>query len=234
MNSITVLLAEDEPVLGKLIKDALERKSYQVCWAKDGQEAYDYYRRHRPDLCILDVMMPVINGYELAGMIRKLSGEVPLLFLTARSATADVVKGFESGGNDYLRKPFSLEELMLRIGELLRRKNSRHNARNDNAAGSYFLGMYEFNPVTQILKSDQGSLKLSFKESELLKALILHKNDLLLRRDALIQLWGDDTFFNARTMDVYIARLRKYLQNDPRLSILNIRGYGYKLLENDE
>lgn len=234
MNRITILLAEDEPVLGKLIKEALERKSYHVLWAEDGQKGYELYRTNQPDLCILDVMMPAINGYELAAMIRKLSGEVPLLFLTARSATSDVVKGFEAGGNDYLRKPFSLEELMLRIQELLRRKTGRPDNHNDNIAETYLLGIYQFNPVTQILKSDKENLKLSFKESELLKALILHKNDLLLRKNALIKLWGDDTFFNSRTMDVYIAKLRKYLQNDPRLSILNIRGYGYKLLENDE
>ena len=232
---ITILLAEDEAVLGKLIKEALERKSYKVLWAQDGQEAYDFYCINKPGLCILDVMMPLINGFELATMIRKLSGEVPLLFLTARSATNDVIKGFESGGNDYLRKPFSLEELLLRVQELLRRQGGRQVDTSGKVSGeTYSLGIYQFSPVTQLLKSEQESFKLSFKESELLKALILHKNDLLLRKDALIRLWGDDSFFNARTMDVYIAKLRKYLQNDPNLSILNIRGYGYKLLEEDQ
>lgn len=226
----TILLAEDEAVLGKLIKEALERKSYDVIWAKDGQGAYDLYCAHKPDLCILDVMMPAINGFVLAGMIRNLSKDIPLLFLTARSETADVVKGFESGGNDYLKKPFSLEELMIRIKELLRR-NHHVVAESTTPTGYFQLGRYQFSPVTQLLRSDDASFKLSFKESELLRLLISYKNTLLPRKETLMQLWGDDSFFNSRTMDVYIARLRKYLKHDPSLSIVNIRGFGFKLIE---
>jgi DNA-binding response OmpR family regulator len=226
----TVLLAEDEIVLGKLVKEALERKSFEVLWAKDGQEAYDLFCRHNPDICILDVMMPSVNGFALAGMIRSLSKEVPLLFLTARSETEDVVKGFESGGNDYLKKPFSLEELMLRIKELLRRKEQFTPA--DQIQPEYYqIGKYQFSPVTQFLKSEAETVKLSFKESELLKSLINYKNTLMPRKEILLELWGDDSFFHSRTMDVYIARLRKCLRHDPALSIVNIRGFGFKLID---
>lgn len=226
----TILLAEDEAVLGKLVKEALERKSFHVIWAKDGQEAYDLYCSHKPDLCILDVMMPAINGFVLAGMIRNLSVDIPLLFLTARSETTDVIKGFESGGNDYLKKPFSLEELMLRIKELLRRNVQLASA--STASTEYLqIGKYQFSPITQLLRSNEESFKLSHKESELLKLLISYKNTLMPRKETLMELWGDDSFFNSRTMDVYIARLRKYLKHDPSLSIVNIRGFGFKLIE---
>lgn len=225
-----ILLAEDEVVLGKLIKEALERKSFAVLWAKDGQEAYDLFCHHHPDICILDVMMPSINGFELATKIRTLSKNIPLLFLTARSETEDVIRGFESGGNDYLKKPFSLEELMLRIKELLRRKEQLMPEKETQP--EYFqIGKYQFSPVAQSLRSDEEVVKLSFKESELLRALIAYKNTLMPRREILIQLWGDDSFFHSRTMDVYIARLRKYLKHDPALSIVNIRGFGFKLIE---
>jgi len=166
----------------------------------------------------------------LAGMIRTLSREVPLLFLTARSETEDVVRGFESGGNDYLKKPFSLEELMLRIRELLRR-SSHEQEKQAAAPEQYTLGKYRFSPVTQLLQSDEEVFKLSFKESELLRALIEYKNTLMPRKETLLQIWGDDSFFHSRTMDVYIARLRKYLKHDPALSIVNIRGFGFKLVE---
>jgi DNA-binding response OmpR family regulator len=229
----TILLAEDEAVLGKLVKEALERKSFHVIWAKDGQEAYDLYCSHKPDLCILDVMMPAINGFVLAGMIRNLSADIPLLFLTARSETTDVIKGFESGGNDYLKKPFSLEELMLRIKELLRR-SVQSTSMSATSTEYLQIGKYQFSPITQLLRSDEESFKLSHKESELLKLLISYKNTLMPRKETLMELWGDDSFFNSRTMDVYIARLRKYLKHDPSLSIVNIRGFGFKLIEENE
>ncbi|WP_118972223.1 response regulator transcription factor [Taibaiella koreensis] len=227
----TILLAEDEVILGKLVKEALERKSFEVLWAKDGQEAYDLFCSRQPDLCILDVMMPAINGFVLAEMIRTLSKDIPLLFLTARSETDDVVRGFEVGGNDYLKKPFSLEELMLRIKELLRRNSQPATTQTSE---HYQIGKYSFSPVTQILRSDEETFKLSFKESELLNALIAYKNSLMPRKEILLQLWGDDSFFHSRTMDVYIAKLRKYLKHDPALSIVNIRGFGFKLVEENQ
>lgn len=227
----TILLAEDEVVLGRLIKEALERKSYKVIWAPDGRQAYDLYCQHQPDLCILDVMMPAINGFALAAMIRSLSGAVPVLFLTARSETEDVIKGFESGGNDYLKKPFSLEELLLRVRELLRRGAATTVTGNITTTDIYRIGTYTFNPVTQILKSPKQDYTLSFKECQLLLKLLEYKNTLTPRKEVLIALWGDDNFFHSRTMDVYVVRLRKYFKDDPDLSIINIRGFGFKLID---
>jgi DNA-binding response OmpR family regulator len=226
----TILLAEDELVLGKLIKEALERKSFQVLWARNGQEAYDLYCSNRPALCVLDIMMPVINGFVVAANIRALSKDVPILFLTARSETDDVIRGFEAGGNDYMKKPFSLEEFQLRVQELLRR-NQLGGAASTIPIENFVLGIYQFSPVSQVLKCDKETIKLSFKESELLNALISYKNTLMPRKEILLQLWGDDSFFHSRTMDVYIGKLRRYLKHDPNLSIVNIRGFGFKLIE---
>lgn len=228
----TILLAEDELVLGKLIKEALERKSFEVVWARNGQEAYDLYCAHRPDLCVLDIMMPVINGFVVASNIRALSKDVPILFLTARSETDDVIRGFEAGGNDYMKKPFSLEEFQLRVQELLRRNQQPATSGNSTVSiENFVLGIYQFSPVSQVLKCDKETIKLSFKESELLNALISYKNSLMPRKEILLQLWGDDSFFHSRTMDVYIGKLRRYLKHDANLSIVNIRGFGFKLIE---
>lgn len=227
----TILLAEDEPILGKLVMEALEKKGYQVHWAKDGQEAFDSFRQQQPNICILDVMMPTINGFVLAGKIRNISDTVPILFLTARSETADVIKGFEVGGNDYLKKPFSIEELFLRIRELLKRSTQQSPLLTQELPKEKSnIGQYEFDPVTQVLQWDSESIVLSHKETQLLQALLVHRNDLMPRREALMKIWGDDSFFNARTMDVYITKLRKYLRHDESVSIVNIRGLGFKLI----
>lgn len=227
----TILLAEDEPVLGKLVKEALERKGYQVNWATDGQAAFEQFRVNVPDICILDIMMPTLNGFVLAGKIRNISETVPILFLTARSETSDVVKGFEVGGNDYLKKPFSLEELFLRVNELLKRSlQTNPLLSQDLSKEKSNIGIYQFDPVGQTLKCDAETVTLSHKETMLLQALIMHKNDLMPRREALMKIWGDDSFFNARTMDVYITKLRKYLHHDESVSIVNIRGLGFKLI----
>lgn len=228
----TILYVEDEVTLGKMIKEAMERKSYEVIYAADGNEALQLFQHTMPDICVLDVMLPGMDGFTLAGKIREQNKHIPILFLTARSQTSDVISGFESGGNDYLKKPFSVEELFLRIKELLTRA-SRSAPQETPATDvqEYKLGLYTFNPATQSLKKDNNNIKLSFKESSLLKALVLHKNDVLPRKETLMELWGDDNFFNARNMDVYIARLRKYLSEDARISIVNIRGFGFKLIE---
>jgi len=227
----TILFAEDEAILGKLVKEALEREpDFDVQWVTNGNDALHAFRRKAPDICILDVMMPGMDGFTLARNARALEPGIPILFLTARSQTADVVKGFEAGGNDYLKKPFSLEELVLRVRELLKRMGNT----NDLAAiedVDYTMGIYCFNPSTQILSCPQADYQLSGKETALMKELVLHKNRLLERNAALLKLLGDNSFFNARNMDVYIARLRKYLMHDPSLSIINIRGYGFKLIE---
>ena len=226
-----ILFAEDEAVLGKLVKEALERDpAFKVEWVKNGREALEAFGNCLPDICILDVMMPLMDGFAVAKAIRAKNKVVPLLFLTARSQTADLVKGFEAGGNDYLRKPFSIEELVLRVQELLRRQSAGPSF--STAQESVFqFGTYRFNAATQVLLYPEGKYPLSGKEAALLEELLLRKNSLLERKATLLKLWGDDTFFNARNMDVYIARLRKYLVHDPSLSIINIRGYGFKLVE---
>lgn len=224
-----ILLAEDEAVLGKLVKEAMENKGFAVQWAKNGSDALQAYKKEQPDICILDVMMPGIDGFTLAKQIRAINADIPILFLTARSQTSDVLKGYESGGNDYLRKPFSLEELYLRINELLRRLKTAVST--EDIADEYKIGKYTFLPQAQLLSMDNEKIKLSNKETLLLQELVIHKNKLMERRQTLIKIWGDDNFFNGRNMDVYIAKLRKHLAADASLSIINVRGHGFKLVQ---
>lgn len=224
-----ILLAEDEAVLGKLVKEAMESKGFTVQWAKNGSDALQAYKKEQPDICILDVMMPGIDGFTLAKQIRAINADIPILFLTARSQTSDVLKGYESGGNDYLRKPFSLEELYLRINELLRRIKTTIST--EDIADEYTIGKYTFLPQAQLLSMGNEKIKLSNKETLLLQELVIHKNKLMERRQTLIKIWGDDNFFNGRNMDVYIAKLRKHLAADASLSIINVRGHGFKLVQ---
>ncbi|HLO70613.1 MAG TPA: response regulator transcription factor [Flavipsychrobacter sp.] len=224
-----ILLAEDEAVLGKLVKEAMENKGFAVQWAKNGSDALQAYKKEQPDICILDVMMPGIDGFTLAKQIRAVNADIPILFLTARSQTSDVLKGYESGGNDYLRKPFSLEELYLRINELLRR--TKTTVSTEDIADEYKIGKYTFLPQAQLLSMGNEKIKLSNKETLLLQELVIHKNKLMERRQTLIKIWGDDNFFNGRNMDVYIAKLRKHLAADASLSIINVRGHGFKLVQ---
>jgi len=230
----TILYVEDEETLGKMIREAMERKSYEVIYATNGHEALQLFQNTSPDICVLDVMLPGLDGFTLAGKIRQKNKNIPILFLTARTQTSDVITGFETGGNDYLKKPFSVEELFFRIRELLQRTTKHQtNALLEPLAQDiqeFELGRYKFSHTTQTLKWDNNATKLSFKESSLLKALLLRKNDVLPRKETLLELWGDDNFFNARNMDVYIGRLRKYLAGDPNISIVNIRGLGFKLI----
>ena len=230
----TILYVEDEETLGKMIKEAMERKSYEVIYATNGNEALQLFQNTTPDICVLDVMLPGMDGFTLAGKIRQKNKNIPILFLTARTQTSDVITGFETGGNDYLKKPFSVEELFLRIRELLQR-NARTQATTVSEpiltdAKEFELGIYKFNHATQTLKKGNEVVKLSFKESSLLKALVLYKNNVLPRKETLLELWGDDNFFNARTLDVFITRLRKHLKHDAQVQIINVRGSGYKLV----
>lgn len=224
-----ILFAEDEAVLGQLVKDALEREAdFRVTWVRDGETALRRFKELMPDICILDVMMPLLDGFAVAKRMRVIDEHLPIIFLTARSQTADVVKGFESGGNDYLKKPFSVEELVVRVRALLKRSIQQPAAAIQDV---YRIGQYEFSPAAQVLKSPQIKYNLSSRETKLLHELVLHKNNLMNRKAVLLRLWGDDNIFNTRNMDVYIAKLRKYFADDPSISIVNIRGYGYKLIE---
>lgn len=219
-----ILIAEDELSLAEVIADSLKRKGFAVKTAENGLEAVKYVHTQTFDLYILDVMMPRLSGWDVATEIRKQDPHTPILFLTAKTTKEDLIKGYGSGGNDYLRKPFHFEELLLRIKELLNRSPEPLAAENIR------IGLYRFNPVRQELTFQNQTESLSYKETELLKQLVESRGEVLNRKKVLIQLWGDDDFFSARNMDAYISRLRKKFKRDPSVSILNIRGLGYKLV----
>lgn len=221
-----LVVIEDEPALARLVVDALRRVGYAATAYADGRAGLRACQQAPPDLLLVDVMLPGLDGFAVVRTLRQTLPELPVLFLTARAAPADVVQGFAAGGNDYLKKPFSLEELLARVHELLRRQRPAPAALGEQIA----LGQFEFRPRRQELRCGTSVVLLSARESELLLLLAQHRNGVLDRRAALRQLWGDDSFFAARSMDVYISRLRKLLRPDPTLEILNVRGVGYKLL----
>jgi DNA-binding response OmpR family regulator len=225
-----VLLAEDDENLGILLKEYLRVKEYDTDLYSDGDAAFKGFRDSGGiyDICILDVMMPVKDGFILAQEIRQMSPDIPIIFLTAKSMKEDVVKGFASGGDDYITKPFNIEEVILRIEAILRRTIS-----NEQSQGTFNIGDYVFNPVKQTLvyAVDGTEQKLTAKEAELLRYLCVNRNNVLDRNFALRTVWNDDTYFNARSMDVYITKLRKFLKDDPSVQIINIRGKGFKLID---
>lgn len=228
---INILLAEDEDVLGRLIKEALEMKGFHVTWMRDGSAAFNEFKKLQPDICVLDVMMPVTDGFELATKIRMLDGNVPILFLTARSQTEDILKGFELGGDDYLKKPFSVNELIARIKALTGRAKKTGTTSKDTVI---MIGNYTFHYQNQTLSNDNEKFHLSHKENELLYELIVNKNNAVDRNDILLKLWNDDSAFYSNSLTVYITKLRKYLSVDKSVTILNLRGVGYKLVEAEQ
>lgn len=222
---IKLLLAEDEAALGQIIKESLETRDFEVLLCDNGDKAYNTYKTHQPDILVLDVMMPKKDGFTLAKDIRAIDDSVPIIFLTAKSQTADVVEGFAIGGNDYLKKPFSMEELIVRIHNLLERKNIQ------NKVAMLTIGDYTFDfPKQQLTYKNEALVQLTHREAHLLFHLIKNKNQVLDRSIILNHLWGSDDFFAARSMDVFISKLRKKLQKDETIQILNVRGYGYKLV----
>ena len=224
---IRVLLAEDDENLGFLLKEYLQAKEYEVDLYKDGEKAFKGFQNNYYDICILDVMMPIKDGFTLAKEIRMSNGTMPILFLTAKSMKEDVIEGFALGADDYMTKPFSIEELLMRLEAILRRtrKDSPMTEQSQFQIGKYF-----FDATKQTLQIDNDVRKLTTKESELLKYLCINKNSLLDRNFALKTIWVDDSYFNARSMDVYITKLRKYLGDDPTIEIINVRGKGFKLI----
>lgn len=228
MPNIKILLAEDDENLGMLLKEYLIAKSYDVEWFVNGEKAYKSFIKSHFDLCILDIMMPVKDGYTLAKEIRMTNSDIPIIFLTAKSLKEDIIEGFKAGADDYITKPFSMEELLFRVEAIIRRSKIDTTGSQQS---EYKIGEYNFIPGTQILKSGSSEHKLTTKESELLKLLCANKNRVLDRNFALKTIWIDDNYFNARSMDVYIAKLRKYLKDDPRVQIINVHGKGFKLIE---
>ncbi|MGM5468771.1 response regulator transcription factor [Flavobacteriaceae bacterium LMO-SS05] len=221
----TILLAEDEPALGMIIKESLETRNFKVLLCENGEKAFEVYKTQQPELLVLDVMMPKKDGFTLAKEIRTIDDTVPIIFLTAKSQTQDVVEGFTIGGNDYLKKPFSMEELIVRINNLL---NRNHLQKTSEVLK---LGDYTFDFPKQILQfKAKTSIQLTHREAHLLFHLIKNKNQVLDRSLILNKLWGNDDFFNARSMDVFITKLRKKLSEDESIQILNVRGFGYKLI----
>ncbi len=219
-----ILLAEDEAALGQIVKESLESRGFEVVYCSDGQKAYEVYKVETVDLLVLDVMMPRMDGFELAKEVRKIDKKTPIIFLTSKSQTKDVVEGFQTGGNDYLKKPFSMEELIVRINALLDRIKLRQN---DEIIP---VGKFVFNQVKQTLTLKEEVTLLTHRESQLLFHLCEQRNEVLDRMVILRKLWGDDDFFNARSMDVFITKLRKKLKGDSDVQILNVRGHGYKLV----
>jgi Response regulators consisting of a CheY-like receiver domain and a winged-helix DNA-binding domain len=228
MSSIKVLYVEDELFLGKIVKESLESRRYQVTMESDGARVLDAFKSTQPDICVLDVMLPNKDGFTLAEEIRQISETVPIIFLTAKTQTADLVKGFSSGGNDYIRKPFSMEELIVRIENALRYRREAPVPANNN--DTVKIGKYQFHITRQTLVNEKEEKKLSFRESELLKLLYENRDRIIDRKDILNLLWGNDSFFNSRNLDVYITKLRSYLKDDDSLEIITIKGIGYRFV----
>ncbi|MCB9168895.1 MAG: response regulator transcription factor [Flavobacteriales bacterium] len=229
---IRILLVEDDPNLGGLLAEYLKAKGYGVEHRANGKEGLDAYQKGGFDLLMLDVMMPVKDGFTLAREIRRTDQRTPIIFLTAKSMKQDTINGFLAGADDYLTKPFSMEELLLRIGAVLKR--TKGLVAEQEAPQSYTIGGFEFDVRKQLLRRDDEERRLTTKESELLRLLCQNKNGLMERRSALREIWGDDNYFNGRSMDVYIAKLRKYLKDDPNVEIINIHGQGFRLAERAE
>lgn len=227
MSKAKILYVEDEIFLAKIVRESLESRGYTIVLETDGGKAVEQYKTTQPDICVLDIMLPNKDGFTIAEEIRHENTEIPIIFLTAKVQTADLVKGFNMGGNDYIRKPFSMEELIVRIENVLRQKGSKKN--NDQKEETK-VGSFTFNPHRQTLTGNGEDRKLSFRESELLRLLYENRDRVIDRRDILNVLWGSDSFFNSRTLDVYITKLRGYLKADTSLEIITVKGIGYRFV----
>ena len=223
-----ILLVEDDANLGFVIHDMLKRKGYTVHLCRDGKEGLKYFNEHAYDLCILDVMLPHKDGFSLAEDIRTTNEHVPIVFLTAKSQTDDRITGFKAGGDDYVTKPFSHEELALRIEAILRRTLGKGDSKRER--DNFTIGAYAFDFRNLALSHPSGDRKLTKREAEVLRLLCMHKDQVLPRELVLNMVWGDDTYFLGRSLDVFISRLRKYLREDPRVAINNVHGVGFKLV----
>ncbi len=223
-----ILVVEDDPNLGQILKEYLDLKGYQATLARDGEQAFTFFQQNPYDLCILDVMLPKKDGFSLAKEVRTLNKQVPIIFLTAKSLKEDTLEGFRIGADDYMTKPFSMEELLLRMKAILRRMQA--SPEKNTEITQFTVGAYTFDYSQQLLRIDEKATKLTSKEAELLKLLCTNLNQPVERTLALKLIWRDDTYFNARSMDVYITKLRKYLKEDPNVEIVNVHGTGYKLV----
>ncbi|GAB4332174.1 MAG: response regulator transcription factor [Flammeovirgaceae bacterium] len=228
---IKILYVEDEPFLGRIVKESLESRQFEVKMVSDGEDVLPAFTDYKPDICILDVMLPNKDGFSIAKEIRKINANIPVIFLTAKTQTDDVVKGFELGGNDYIRKPFSMEELIVRIQNLLQiMQKSKSTTQERFSEEKIKIGLYEFFPQRYELKKGEHIRKLSHRETSLLQMLLEAPQSTIQRKDILLKIWGDDSFFNSRNLDVYITKLREYLKDDSSVEILTIKGIGYRIV----
>jgi len=224
--ALKVLYIEDELFLGKIVKETLESRGFEVVMESDGAKVLPVFKKEQPDVCVLDIMLPNKNGFTIASEIREVNKTVPIIFLTAKTQTDDVVKGFNLGGNDYIRKPFSMEELIVRINNAMNKKKLPPKS----AAETIVLGKYNFHPNRQLLCNGKEERKLSFRESQLLTLLYENRDSIIDRKNILNILWGNDSFFNSRNLDVYVAKLRGLLKEDASLEIITIKGIGYRFV----
>lgn len=227
MKKTKVLYVEDETFLAKIVSETLESRGYEVMLEEDGGKALQRFTEAKPDVCVLDIMLPNKDGFAIADEIREKDAGVPIIFLSAKSQTTDVVNGFRLGANDYIRKPFSIEELIVRIENAL-----RHKAAPTEELEEVAIGQYTFNSRRQTLNHPTEQRKLSYRESELLRLLYENRDKIVERSEILTLLWGSDSFFNSRTLDVYITKLRGYLKHDPSIEIITIKGIGYRFVMN--
>jgi DNA-binding response OmpR family regulator len=228
-----ILLVEDDHNLGSLLQDYLELKGkFDVVLCKDGEEGLRVFTKDKFDLCILDIMMPKKDGFSLGKDIRKINGDVPIIFATAKGMMEDKAEAFTLGGDDYITKPFRIEELLLRINALLKRAANQDKIAADNRPVNFEIGSYIFDYTSQMIIRAESTQKVSTKEADLLRLLCIKKNEVLTREEALLSIWHDDNYFNGRSMDVFLSKLRKYLKDDPEVEIVNVHGRGYKLLVN--
>ncbi len=221
-----ILYVEDEPFLGKIVKESLESRQFDVRMVADGKEVMSAFMEMKPNIAVLDVMLPGKDGYTLAKEIRQIDPNLPIIFVTAKTQTEDLIKGFEVGGNDYLRKPFSMEELIVRVNNLLQLTQKQQASPKENIA----IGKFEFAPQRYELRKGDSLRKLSHREAILLQILAENQNNNIDRKTILMRVWGDDSFFNSRNLDVYITKLRDYLKEDDAIEIITIKGIGYRFV----
>jgi DNA-binding response OmpR family regulator len=227
MKKTRVLYVEDEVFLAKIVSETLQGRGYEVILESDGANALSQFLATKPDVCLLDIMLPHKDGFVIADEIREKDSTVPIIFLSAKSQTSDVINGFKMGANDYIRKPFSIEELIIRIENVLKQKTPPEEEQDE-----VVLGQYLFNSKRQTLNHPKESRKVSYRESELLRLLYENRDNIVERSEILNLLWGSDSFFNSRNLDVYITKLRSYLKLDPAIEIITIKGVGYRFVTN--
>ena len=226
-----ILLAEDDPNLGMLLQDYLQLKGkFEVVLCQDGEEALKTFNNQHFDMCIFDVMMPKKDGFTLGKDIRRINSKIPIIYATAKTMIEDKAEAYNLGGDDYITKPFRIEELLLRINALFKRVSDSDKTDVVEQQTKFEIGNYKFDYTSQLIINADVQQKLSTKEAELLRLLCLKKNEVLTREEALISIWHDDNYFNGRSMDVFLSKLRKYLKEDPKVEIINVHGKGYKLL----